>query len=66
MRELRADNSPYYGNKRKGEIYMKKLFDIAMLLFVGFAIGVNLECDRMANDKEYHDYWIKRFKKDSE
>lgn len=45
---------------------MKKLFDIAMILFVGFAIGVNLECDRMANDKEYHDYWIKRFKKDSE
>ncbi len=63
---FRADNTPYYGNKRKGEIYMKKVFNIAMILFVGFAIGVNFECSCMANDEEYRDYWIKRFKKDSE
>lgn len=45
---------------------MRKVFDIAMILFVGFAIGVNFECSCMANDEEYRDYWIKRFKKDSE
>lgn len=44
---------------------MKKLFDVAMILFVGFAIGVNIECDRMANDEEYREYWIKRFNRDS-
>lgn len=44
---------------------MKKLFNIAMILFVGLAIGVNAECHFLANDEEYHDYWMKRFK-DSE
>jgi hypothetical protein len=52
--------------KGKGKFIMRKVFDIAMILFVGFAIGVNFECSCMANDEEYREYWIKRFKKDSE
>lgn len=42
---------------------MRKFLKAAALVFVGFAIGVNMECYCMANDKEYHDKWMERFKR---
>lgn len=42
---------------------MQKFFNVAMTLFIGYVIGVCHECHTLANDQEYHDYWMKRYKK---
>ena len=45
---------------------MQKLFNVGMLLFIGTTFGMLLDSRLMANDEEYHDYWMKRCKKKTE
>lgn len=42
---------------------MKNFGKVIGILYVGFLAGMIYEDHRMANDEDYHDYWMKRCKK---
>ena len=45
---------------------MKDFSKYALVAIIAYAVGVWSECSQLANDEEYHDYWMKRYKKKSE
>ena len=49
--------------KLKEDFIMQKVFNVTMIFVVGLACGMLLDSELMANDQEYHDYWMKRCKK---
>ena len=42
---------------------MKNFSTIVLAFIVGFGFGAAYDSMRLANDEEYHDYWMKRAKK---
>ena len=42
---------------------MKNFSTIVLAFIAGFTVGAVYDSKRMAEDEEYHDYWIKKFKK---
>lgn len=42
---------------------MKNFIYILNAFVIGFVAGALWESKTMANDEEYHDYWMKRHKK---
>lgn len=42
---------------------MKDFICACAIFGIGFTMGMLFDSDRMANDPEFHDYWMKRCKK---
>lgn len=42
---------------------MQKIFNVVMIFAVGAVCGMLVDSHMMANDAEFHDYWMKRSKK---
>ena len=49
--------------KIKEETIMQKVFNVTMIFLIGFACGMVFDSDQMANNEDYHDYWMRRSKK---
>ena len=42
---------------------MKNFSSIVLTLLIGAMIGMSVDSYYMANDEEFHDYWMKKYKK---
>lgn len=42
---------------------MKNFSSIALATLIGLIAGMCIDSYCMANDEEFHDYWMKRYKK---
>lgn len=49
--------------KIKEETIMQKVFNVTMIFLIGFGCGMLFDSEQMANNEDYHDYWMKRCKK---
>lgn len=63
FRFSRIENSDCYEILMKRRIYMKNFICICSIFAVGFVSGSLFDSYQMANDKDFHDYWMKRCKK---
>lgn len=55
--------TPYYEIKMKGDFQMKNFSSVVLVALIGCMAGMLIDSYYMANDEEFHDYWMKKSKK---